>query len=134
MLQVLRGEKKLLRSKDVRFAGALPKLSQLQIKKIWPAVLQDRELLAYMPDVDAERLPPRNFFFQILSTVRPDMFNKLLSETESERKKKKVERNEIVKVLPEIWKELDGIRLEKTFVSNPASRRIVKVSKKRLTQ
>ena len=134
MLQVLRGEKKLLRSKDVRFAGALPKLSQLQIKKIWPAVLQDRELLAYMPDVDAERLPPRNFFFQILSTVRPDMFNKLLSETESERKKKKVERNEIVKVLPEIWKELDGIRLEKTFVNNPASRRIVKVSKKRLTQ
>lgn len=131
ILQVLKGEKKLLKAKELKFSGCLPKLSQLQLKKIWPSVIKDKELLQYMPDVDEDRIPPRNFFFQIMSTVRPQLFHELIVHVDHERTKKKVERNEIFKVKPEIWKELEGIRLDKSFVTNPPSRRIVKITKKR---
>ena len=109
----------------------LPKLSQLQLKKIWPIAIVDKEFVSYLPDVDEDRLPPRNFFFQVLATIRSDTFNKLINEVDAQRRKKRMENNELVKVNADIWKELENIKLDKTFVSATPSRRIVKVSKRR---
>ena len=131
ILKVIKGEKKLIKTKDLRFAGVLPKLSQLQLKKIWPIAIVDKEFVSYLPDVDEDRLPPRNYFFQVLATIRLDTFNKLINEVDTQRRKRRMENNELVKVNADIWKELEGIKLDKTFVSATPSRRIVKVSKRR---
>lgn len=130
-MKIIKGEKKLIKSKDLRFAGVLPKLNQLQLKKIWPIAIVDKEFVSYLPDVDEDRLPPRNFFFQVLATIRADTFTKLINEVDTQRKKKKMENNDLIKVNSDIWKELENIKLDKTFVSATPSRRIVKVSKKK---
>ena len=85
-----------------------------------------------MPDVDENRLPPRNFFFQIMSSIRPENFSELLADVEVTRKKKMAEKDELICVKPEVWKELADIRLEKVFVSNPPSKRVVRKSKSKL--
>ena len=121
----------VLRAKELRFTGVLPKLEQLQFAKIWPVVRADKELLSYLPVFDDETYPPRNFFFQVFSTARPQAFAGLISETEKKRKDTKAEKHQIVTVRPEIWKELEGIRLESTFVSAPMSKRIVQQSKRK---
>ena len=112
-----------------RFGGVLPKLHQLQVKKIWPILRKDSKLASYLPDCDEERLPPRNFFFQIFATLRPQEFAQMLSEVETIRKEKRLGADQMIKVEPDIWKELEGIRLEPSFIANPASKRSVKVSK-----
>ena len=41
-------------------------------------------------------MPSRSYFFQILSAVKPDDFNKLLNNTETVRIEKLNEKNQIV--------------------------------------
>ena len=94
--------------------------------------MKDEGLTVYLPECDEERLPPRNYFFQVLATIRPDWFKDLLKTVESERKSKQMEEEELIKVQPEIWKELEGVKLETVFISAPSSKRVVKTSKRRL--
>jgi hypothetical protein len=96
MIKVLTGEKKLVKMKDVPFLKTLPRLEEFQMAKVWPKFENDNSILKYLPDIEESRMPSRSYFFQILSAVKPDDFNKLLNNTETVRIEKLNEKNQIV--------------------------------------
>ena len=67
IVKVLTGEKKLVKQRDIPFLQAIPKIEEFQMKKIWPTYRKDKGFCQYFPDIDSDRYPPRNYFYQILS-------------------------------------------------------------------
>ena len=80
--QILQGKKKCLLQRDVP-SRTVPSWPELSVKNVYPQVREQcPEIMAYLPDPEdsASRLPPRDFFFAVLSALKPqevdDMVNK----------------------------------------------------------
>lgn len=130
IIKILTGEKRLVKLKDIPFLQAIPKIEEFQMKKIWPAHKNDKDFCRYLPDVEPDRYPPRNYFFQILSSRKNKIFNTLLQTVKTKRKKKMEKKNQIVKINPIIWTEIKSTRFEEAFVTSRPSKRIVLKKKK----
>ena len=57
----------------------VPKFDEVSVKKIWPLIKQDPEVLVYFPDDYSKgREPDRKYTFDILNTVRPEYVKKMI--------------------------------------------------------
>ena len=71
--QILQGKKKCLHQRDVP-NWQIPHWPQLTVKIIFPQIFEKSpEVVDYLPDQEDSYngLPPRDFFFAILSAIRP---------------------------------------------------------------
>ena len=121
----------MVKTENVPFLRTLPRLEELQLKNIWPKYQKDKEFLKYFPDIDEDKTPSRAYFFQILSAIKPDDFKDLLNNTESKRKDKLDDKNQIVNINTMVWEEISGTRYGETFDTSQASKRISVNKKKR---
>jgi hypothetical protein len=68
-------EKGLLQLSEVKWRN-VPFYDELAVKKIWPDVQKDPEVMFYMPDkLPKGRVPDREYLFNVLNTVSEDYVN-----------------------------------------------------------
>ena len=69
---IFRGDKKLLTNKEVRKVNA-PKYDELGVCHLWKIFKDEPKFARYFPDrLPKNRLPDREYFFNVLNTVYPD--------------------------------------------------------------
>jgi hypothetical protein len=89
--QVLAEEKQLLSNNDVK-AVNVPLYDELSVKKFYPMVLGDKEVMKYLPDPTPDmRLPYRKFFFNILNTLKPEYMKNVIEYANNQRMSGKAE-------------------------------------------
>ena len=118
IIGLLTGDKQMIKVKDIPFLQNIPKIKELQMKKIWPSYKNNKEICRYLPDVEPGRYPPRNFFFQILSARRNNFFQTILKIINNKRKKKIEKKSSFVKLSTNILTELKGTKFEELFINN----------------
>ena len=70
--QVFANEKKLLKMSMLRSVN-VPKFDEVSVKKIWPMIKEDPDVLIYFPDEYPKgREPDRQYTFNVLNTIRPE--------------------------------------------------------------
>lgn len=67
---VLAGDKKLLKSRDIKFNGHIPRYAELHVPSLWDEVKRLPTVHPYFPDsfVKLKRVPNRDFLFTVWST------------------------------------------------------------------
>ena len=76
--QVMSGEKELMPRQQVKSVD-VPHFDELSVKNIWPIVKDDAKFMSYFPDVlPKNRLPEREYFFNILNTTHGEYMQKLI--------------------------------------------------------
>jgi hypothetical protein len=52
----------------------IPRYEELSVKNLYKDAMADPEISQYLPDLEqnASKLPEREFFFNILATIKPD--------------------------------------------------------------
>ena len=89
--QVLAEEKQLLSNNDVK-AVNVPLYDELSVKKFYPMVLGEKEVMKYLPDPTPDmRLPDRKFFFNILNTLKPEYMKNVIEYANNQRMSGKAE-------------------------------------------
>ena len=81
------GQKKCLLQQDVP-NRQVPQWPQLSVKVVYPKVLlQCPDVLEYLPDEEdnCHGLPPREFFFAVLSAIRADEVDEMIRQAAQER-------------------------------------------------
>ena len=78
-------EKGLLKLSEVKFKN-VPFYDELAVKKIWPDVQKDPEVMFYMPSkLPKGRVPDREYMFNVLNTVKEKYLNTIVNHANSER-------------------------------------------------
>ena len=82
---VFKEEKGLLKLSEVKFKN-VPFYDELAVKKIWPEVQKDPEVMYYMPSkLPKGRVPDREYMFNVLNTVKEKYLNTIVNHANSER-------------------------------------------------
>ena len=68
----------MVKSNQILHKEKLPRIEELRLKNIWPIYREDFEFNLYIPDIDSDKFPPRDFFYSILSAVYPEQFDSFL--------------------------------------------------------
>ena len=69
---VLVGKKHLMKKHQVNYIN-VPHYDELSVVSLWPDLKKDADFMAYFPAVYPKgRGPPRDYFFNVLHTVKPD--------------------------------------------------------------
>jgi hypothetical protein len=135
MLRVLTGDKILLKSKAVKITAKIPKIKELKLRVLWDMFKDDKTLHKYMPMINSNRLPPRNYFFSILSTIYTNKFEEIMNKANQSRRRQLKSENKIFSVKQDllneikhsqVWNELPNQRTSKRIAVNPRSRKRIK--------
>ena len=78
-----------------------------------------------MPTYLNKKLPPRDYFYSVLSALRPQKFKNLLDDVMRKRKIKMGENNQTVKIKSFIWNSIENTEYQNVFVTGRTSKRIV---------
>ena len=82
---VFSGKKQLLMKKEVNYIH-VPHYDEISVKALWPEVKKDPIVMSYFPAVYPKgRGPPRDYFFNIVSTKLPDYLQQLLDHANKQR-------------------------------------------------
>ena len=69
---VLIDKKQLLKKQEVNYI-TVPHYDEISVKALWPDLKKDSEFMKYFPSVYPKgRGPPREYFYNILNTLKPD--------------------------------------------------------------
>ena len=65
----------------------VPKYEELSVKNLYKDALQDPEISPYLPSPDQslKKLPERDFFFNIIGTIKPDYLKQIINEANKNR-------------------------------------------------
>ena len=110
---VLTGQKKLLKNSEIKIAHNVPRIRELKMNFIWDQIGNDDNFFAYMPTMDKNTLPPRNYFFKVLATVYPEVFTTILQNAQEKRKQKMASQNKVLKLDHSLFEDID--QTERTF-------------------
>jgi hypothetical protein len=65
----------------------VPKFEELSVKNLYSDALNDPDVGPYIPDLEmnSNRLPERDFFFGVLSTIKPDYLKQIIDDAHKNR-------------------------------------------------
>lgn len=65
--EVFKGEKSLLKIEQAKQIPKIPRIAEINIKKLWDEIKKDQALFRYFPNVNAIKgnVPDRNYFFTV---------------------------------------------------------------------
>ena len=76
--QVLIGDKRLLKKKDVDYIH-VSHFEELSVKNLWVEMKDDKEFMIYFQDdYPKDRYPCREYFFNILNTTYPAYLKQIM--------------------------------------------------------
>ena len=132
IIQVLQKNKELLKTDSIKLSSPIPKIKELNMKNIWPIFCEDQMILRHMPILNDNKLPPRTYFFEILSTLKPKQFENLMENVQKMRSKREQDNNRILFVDSSIfeemkkstvWNEIGSKKQSKRILTRPVKRR-----------
>lgn len=82
-------EKLLLTLKQCKILKAPKRLRELSIKSVYDMFKTDFELNKYLPILKKNRLPPREHYFIVLTSIRPQKYAELLATVDKKDYKRK---------------------------------------------
>ena len=92
----------------------VPKYSELSIAKLWPNIKEVPELNIYFPDLKENELPERKYTWSVISTLKPDVVKKLLSEARFKRCINSKDKSEsLIKVSREFYDAISAVVCQK---------------------
>lgn len=87
-----------------------PSYKELSVAKVWPEFKDDQHLMRYMPDLEENELPEKEFFFGILTTLYEDEVQKLIENARNHRATKEEDKeNNLVEIKSSILQEIDAL-------------------------
>ena len=82
---VFANRKKVLKKKQVDYIS-VPHFQELSVKRLWPDLKADVEFNVFFnDDFPEEKVPNRDFFFNILNTIYPDYLKNIMAHASKER-------------------------------------------------
>lgn len=109
---VLKGKKRLLKQSEILMIPKIPRVKEIDVASIWHDIRGVPEISLFFPEpfVSGNRLPNRTFMFtvgdkKILSTVFPEIFDKMVVAIGNARMQKEPE-EEKIEIVPELLNEL----------------------------
>ena len=75
----------MLKKQEVNYIN-VPHYDEISVKALWPDLKKDGDFMQYFPSVYPKgRGPPRDYFFNILNTLKPDYLQQLLDHANKMR-------------------------------------------------
>ena len=82
---IIEGKKQLLKATAVKRVS-VPHYEELAVKNIFPRVKDEPEVMVYLPDkLPKSKLPDRQYFFNVLNTVRQEYVTELIAHANRQR-------------------------------------------------
>ena len=109
--QIFAEEKSLLKLSEVKWVTA-PRFDELSVTNLYPKMQADAAFMRYMPDrLPKGRLPEREYFFNVLSTLHPKYTRTLISNASNHRHDAEKNRDElgVVKASQDLWDRLTAV-------------------------
>ena len=93
----------------------IPRYKELSVKNIWEYIREVEEIYQYFPDYTEKQLPERDYLFAIVSTLRPDSLDSLVSDA---RKKRSLNENpeleDFVEITKSFKEEINNVLTQKS--------------------
>ena len=88
---VLSGKKKYLHKFEIKHID-IPKFKEITVLSVYEKIKDNEEIMAYIPAWDGDKydasvMLDREWFFDLLNTLDPDFFPKIIEELEHLRRK-----------------------------------------------
>lgn len=84
----------------------------------------DAELCRYFPDQCLESDPPREYFFSVISSLRPQVFQQLLDEAEGSYWRRNEQRNQTIVMDQGIMQEIEGVNFRHSIMNRKSDKRV----------
>ena len=132
MIAIVKGDKKLVKSSEIRLNTQLPRFEQLSMKKVWPQFSNRADINLYMPILGENANPPRRYFYEVLHSVFNEEFTELITNAKNERTLKQKKANKIITADPlllteirslKIWTNIASSKMTKRVLVNPSKRK-----------
>ena len=82
---VFAGKKRFLKKGEVKGCNA-PLYDELSVSNLWPMLQEDEQFMQYFPDKYAKgRMPTREYFFNVLNTLKYDYCQQLIKHANEMR-------------------------------------------------
>ena len=83
--EVFAGKKQLLRKQELSYI-TVPQYDEISVKALWPELKKDGEFMLFFPSVyPKNKGPPREYFFNLLNTLKPEYLAQVLEHANSVR-------------------------------------------------
>ena len=106
---VLAGKKDLMPLDQVKLC-TVPSYDELSVKNMWPQMTNDPEFMKYFPSkLPKGRLPEREYFFNIMNSVRGEYTQRLIKHANEQRMTAKHEDMNMESILltDRMWDQLN---------------------------
>ena len=124
IFKVIAKEKLLLKATAITLTTPVPKIDQLSVKKIWPKVKENLNILRHMPLLGEDRLPPRTYMFQVIKALDEGLFNKIMREANESRRQILGQDKKLVTVDSDIFRQLSQVFNKIPQTTRPMSKRV----------
>ena len=108
---IIEGKKRLLKATAVKRVS-VHHFEELLVKNIFPRVKDEPEVMVFLPDkLPKGKLPDRQYFFNVLNTVRQEYVSELIAHANSQRfstDRPDIEK-ETIAVHEDWWAELNSL-------------------------
>ena len=124
IFKVIAKEKLLIKASDINLTTPVPKIDQLSVKRIWPKVKENLNILRHMPLFGEDRLPPRLYMFQVIKALDEGLFNQILREANESRRQIHGQDKKMVTVDSDIYMQLRRVFSKIPQATRPVSKRV----------
>ena len=108
---ILAERKKLLRLDQVRRVN-VPLYDELSVIKLWPMMQMDDTFMLYFPSkLSKNKVPDREYFFNVLNTFQNDYITQLIKHAHEQRNSSQAESREhqTIEITDDWWKALNAV-------------------------
>lgn len=131
MIAIVKGQKRLAKSRDIRLTTQLPRFEQLSMKKIWPKYKDRDDIKAYLPILGENANPPRRYFFEVLHSQFEEEFNQVIINAKNERTRKRKKINKVIVADPDLLTEIRSLNIWTNIANSKMTKRVLTTPSKR---
>ena len=94
--KVLCGQKFLLKRNEVLWVDEVPRYKEINTKTIWQQAKTKPNILKYFPDFKENKLPQKQYLFNVINTVEPNSMYNYIKKIKKKREAVMIEEAPIV--------------------------------------
>ena len=85
----------------------VPSYPELRVESFWKVIKSTPRYIEYFPDYKPSKLPPREYLFNLLNTIDPDLIEDKIMECHNDRKVGvKLEDSNFIEIVPDLYEEI----------------------------
>ena len=96
----------MFRSYDIKKVN-VPSNPELKVENFWKKIKSTPHYLEYIPDYKPSKYPPRDYLFNLLHTIDPDLVDSKITKSHNSRKNNaKTSRDEYIEITSSLLQEI----------------------------